>query len=242
MNIISTINTRTLSKIAAIFLLLTLFAAIVFGQSPAATVNQGSTLHDGEERPCLVIRMEPSEKEVKKAWESFLEKDHKVKLKGNKVMEAIEVEFPAISPKTMDFFTKIQEDKNGTEMMVFARLGYDTYLNPQDYGQEWVAMERVTKTFLTTFLSEYYNAQVDDAKKVVEKAVKAREKMEKKSSSLTSKNAKLAAKIEGMQDDIGKNEADVKDYQQAIDKEAKVIDENNAALDRLRAKLASIPR
>ncbi len=242
MNTISTMNTRVLSKLAAIFLVLMLLAIIVFGQSPAATINEGSVIHDGESRPCLVIRMEPEAKAVKGAWKSYLAKDQKVKLKGKKVMEAIEVEFPTISPKTMDFFTKIQEDKNGTEMMIFSRLGYDTYLTSQDNGQEWAAMERVAKTFLTTFLGEFYNRQVVAAQKAVDKAIKSREKMESKSTSLSEKNADMTAKIEAMQADIQKNESEVKDLMQAIDKEAKFIDLNNSELDRLRAKLASIPR
>jgi hypothetical protein len=44
---------------------------------------QVSTLeYDGEERPCITLRLAPDTKEVKKAWEDFVKKEYKIKLKG----------------------------------------------------------------------------------------------------------------------------------------------------------------
>ena len=77
-----------------------------------------SIQYDGEERPCITVRLDPDTKEIKKAWEDFVKKEYKIRLKGlgflvkKDVLSAEKVTVKKLSDKAIDFRTRIVEEED----------------------------------------------------------------------------------------------------------------------------------
>jgi prefoldin subunit 5 len=184
---------------------------------------QKSTIeHNNKMRNCLSVKLDPDPKTLKKAWVSFLQKEYALKLKGagwftNKdLLHNEEVTVKKLSPKIMDFYTQIVEDENGSEMKVFASLGYDIYINEEDYPMEFNAMNEMMVTFLKKYLPEYYNKKVNQSMKSVKG---------------------LNKDIANLKENIKDNQDRIKKLNQEIEKYKANIVENSQKLDAEEIKL-----
>lgn len=167
--------------------------------------------HNNKIRTCLMVKLDPEPKTLKKAWISFLKKEYKIKLKGmgmfsNKdLLHKEEVIIPKLSQKQMDFYTYIVQDENsnGSEMKVFASLGYDIYLNEEQYPVEFKAMNEMIVSFLKEYLPKYYNKQISES----------------------------AAIVKSLNNDILRLKDNMKDNQGSIEKLGKEIEKNKASIE-----------
>ena len=164
-----------------------------FGQ--LVSLIQGTVSHNEAERPAIVVSLEPTTKDVESAWKSYLKSEHKIKLNGagsRNLSVAEEVVFGAISTKTMDFYSRVQEKDDLTELTVFAAFGYDIYINETDMPTEYKALKGVVTTFLNSYLPSHYQEKIDKAEKAHKKLTKKQAKLDK----LLTKNAKKIEKLE----------------------------------------------
>jgi hypothetical protein len=141
------------------------------------TMNQPfeSTINfDDAMRPCIQLNMDPEPKTLKKAWKEYLKENYDFKLKGigfltNKdLLSAEEVNVELISPNAMDFYTKVIEVENGSEMKVFARHGYDIYISKASSPAEYLALNGIVEGFVKSYLPEYYKNQIEETEKRIE--------------------------------------------------------------------------
>lgn len=153
--------------------------------------------YQGETHDCILIRLEDDSKDVAKAWEKYLKKNHDVKMKGSDPMAAEGVNLEAVSAKMMDLFTEISTEDGITEMRVFARLGYDVYLGQEEYREQFQSLEKVTQDFLESYLPDYYLNEIDAASKVLKDMKKSR--------------TDLVDEVSDKQSDIADNEKDIAD-------------------------------
>ncbi len=184
--------------------------------SAQSLVPEKSTImHNDKTRPCLMLKLDPEPKMLKNAWINFLEKEYDFKLKGmgwfsNKdLLHAEEVTILKLSSRKMDFYTHVVEDENGSEMKVFASLGYDIYLNEENYPVEFKALNEMMLSFLKQYLPEYYNHKIEETSERV---------------------VSLTKEIKSLNEDI-------KDNNDHIDKLAKEIDEYKVNLKEKSQKL-----
>lgn len=137
------------------------------------TLGESEISYEDDTRIAVTVTMQPDKKNVRDAWEDFLEDDYDTKTKGNgfigkdDVIRAEETNLSAISNKTIDLYAEILEKGEGSEMKVFASLGYDIHITPEKFPKEYAALEDFTLEFLNDFLIKYYEEKVEDAKKVV---------------------------------------------------------------------------
>lgn len=128
-----------------------------------ATIN-----FDDAIRPCIQVNLDPEPKPIKKAWKDYLKDNCDFKLKGigfltdKDLLSAEEVTVEMISPNAMDFYTQVIEDENGSEMKVFARHGYDIYINKASSPDEYRALYGIVEGFVKSYLPEYYKDQIED--------------------------------------------------------------------------------
>ena len=124
-------------------------------------------------RPCLITEIDPEPDVVKEAWHNYLKDKYDIKLSGiglfsnRDLLEAEEVLFKAISPKRLSFYTKITETKSGSEMATFAALGYDIFIGPDNYPQEFASIERIMDQFLYQYLDNYYDEEIKATSKKI---------------------------------------------------------------------------
>lgn len=201
-----------------------------------------STLeYDGEERPCITVRLEPETKEVKKAWEDFVKKEYKIKLKGlgflvNKdVLSAEKVTVKSLSDKAIDFRTRIVEEKEHTLMQVFVSLGYDIYLGPDNYPLAFQDVKNKTWEFAKSYLNTYYNEQIEEVTEILKDLNKEEADIRDKIADNEKEIEKLQKENEKLVKDLRELDDEIKDKRLKLDKteaskrafERKVVAENN---------------
>ncbi len=194
--------------------------------------TESTIQHKDAQRPCLSVVVDPTEDELEDAWEDFLKDNYKIKLGGagflgmGNLLVDEEVIVPAISGKTMDFYTNIKKTEDGTEMKVFAAFGYDVYVDPVEMPAEHKAIKTMMTKFLSEYLPEYFREKVEISEKRVKKLTKAGEKLEKK-------QKKYAEKIEDLKKDIEETEKALEENQTANATESALLKERKAKLERI---------
>lgn len=168
-------NTKVLS-------LLFIFALYFIGSSTLHAqrliVDKGTIKHEKQARECIQITMEPMPKEVKKAWDDYLQDNFDVNLKGigflsNKDMLSAEgVLIPDVSDKKINLYTQVVERGNLTEMCVFASMGGNNYLSQTSYPLEFNRLQNTVEAFIGNFLPEHYRELVEDTEKNLEDLMK----------------------------------------------------------------------
>jgi hypothetical protein len=203
--------------------------------SPIAILGQdiipsnGFVKFDGGDRPCIVVHIDPETKTLKKAWVDYVKKGFGVKMKGigfltNKdVLYAEKVNFDAISDKRIDFYTRIVEDDNGSEMQVYARFGYDNYVEKTQTPIPYAKMEGVLIGFLKDYLPGYHKSMVNDT----QKRIKALEKEQKN----------LGKDIKKSEKNISSLEKKIGEFREDLSKNRAQLLETNKKLERRKAKL-----
>lgn len=203
-------------------------------------VPEKSTIeHNNKMRPCLLVKLDPEPKTLKKAWIKFLKKEYDFKLKGmgwfsNKdLLHTEEVTIEKLSSKKMDFYTYVVEDENGSEMKVFASLGYDIYLNEEEYPVEFKAMNEMIVSFLKQYLPEYYNGKIYESEKTIKSLNKEIKNLKKDIKNNENNIEKLNKKIE-------KNKASVEDNSQKLKAAEIKLKGRQDKLERVRKKLQQL--
>jgi len=166
--------------------LVTLF--LVFSLSTSAQtleMSRAEVSYEGKSRPSIKVSLQPESKEVKKAWKKFIQNSYDADVDGfglfsnKEILKAEAAEISSISNKKMDLFAQIVESGDQTEMQVFGAVGYDLFFGPQNYAQEFWAMEDLVIDFLVSFLPDQIQDNVDEAAETLSDLKDERADMEK---------------------------------------------------------------
>ena len=143
----------------AILFMLVLLSSISNAQT--FTVEKSELSYENDLRPCLVTTVDPSTKELKKAWVKYVKKNLGVKIKGigffsdDAILKAEDVIAPSIAPNRFNLYTRIAETPSGSQMKVFASFGYDLFINENNYPTEFDNIKMLMNDFLYETLNEY---------------------------------------------------------------------------------------
>jgi len=197
------------------------------GKSQIFNIANATAVNDDKARPCITVTFEPSASEAKKAWKSYLKKKYDLKLKNDKGddIKAEEAVFPAVTSRTMDFYTRFKKDKdnNTTQMNVFIKFGYDIYLNQTDNPSEYSSLMSIIKDFSVEFLRTHYNEQLTELNKELAKTEKEKINTVKENESLAS--------------DIEKNKQTIEDLKKENEEKAAKIETNKEKVETLAEEL-----
>jgi len=194
---------------------------------------------DKEQRPCLQLNLDPEPKTLKDAWRDYLKDNYDFKLKGigflsNKdLLSAEEIMVPQISSKTMDFYTNIEEDENGSEMKVFARHGYDIYISKKNYPDEYDVLREVIDGFIKQYLPTYYEGRVNDTEERIEKLQDETKDLKKEINNGTDSIAKLKKEIEDLEKKLETNN-------EALEVANKKLIKRNEKLERIKKQIRKL--
>lgn len=190
-------------------------------------------------RPCIMVNIDPEPKTLKKVWTKFLRKEYNFKLKekglfgNNDLLYIKEVRIDQLSSKKMDFFTQIIEDENGSEMKVFASLGYDIYLNNQDYPVEFRLLNEMLVSFLKQYLPEYYKKDIKDSAKRVKE-------LKQEIASLEANRKSNNDKIEKLKKDVEMYKLSVEENSDKLAIAEEKLKAREEKLERIRIKLQAL--
>jgi hypothetical protein len=217
---------------------------IVLGAfSAQAQINElrtSSADFEGASHPSLKVTIEPEKKDAENALKKYLKKTHGVKVSGGKILKAEEVVFGAVSGKKMDLYAIVEEADGGSQMNFMARFGYDIFLTPEGYPEEFAAMRTAMNDFLGEYLSDYYQDQIKNQEKALAKDLKAREKNIAQTEKIADKNAGLKDKIEDLESDIKENEKEIEQLTADREEMTSKVDSQKQNLDKIREKLQNV--
>ena len=190
-----------------IFTAIYLITIQIYAQTTIKPFN-ASIDFDKAQRPSLQVNLDPEPKELKKAWKNYLKDNYDFKLKGigflsNKdLLSAEKVMVKQISSKVMDFYTHIIEDENGSEMKVFARHGYDIYINEENYPDEYLVIREIMESFMKEYLPKYYEEKLSDTEKRIKELIKERDDLQEEIADDAEDITKLKKEIEEKQEKL----------------------------------------
>ncbi len=197
------------------------------GKAQIFNIADGTAVNDDKARPCITVTFEPDASEAKKAWKSYLKKKYDLKLKNDRGddLKAEEAVFPAVTSRTMDFYTRFEKDKdnNTTKMNVFVKFGYDIYLNKTDNPSEYASLMNIIKDFSVEFLRTHYTDQL-------EKLNSELAKTEKQHTKTIEENENLAS-------DIEKNKQTIENLKKENEEKAAQIETNKKTIEELAEKV-----
>lgn len=194
-----------------ITLTLFLFANMITSALAQKLIVSDTTIqHDGLERACIIVLMDPDVKTIKGQVQNWLRSEHKVRLKGfgflanADVLTAEKVRLSRISAKQMDFFVRVLQRGDYSEMCVFASLGYNIHITPEDYPSEYGEMKKLVFDFLDDFLPSWYQEQIEETQKLIEDLQKEQSKLTANIARNDKEIEKLTKQNNGMHEELGK--------------------------------------
>ena len=201
-------------------------------------VEDGSFVHRDNTRACIVVHVDPEPKTIKEEWKDFLNDNYNFKLNGfgfftNKdLLYAEDIQVKELGEKNLNFYSNIVEDKEGTEMKVFASYGYDIYIAPDNYPSEYATLKKMVQKFYAEFLPKYYEGEIKDVSKRIAELEKERKSTQKD--------------IEDNQEDIEDNKEEIKELQEENEELSEKLKENKKTLqtatDRKNSREAKLKR
>ena len=204
-----------------------LFFAFLFSSSlgiNAQTIKpqDGTIMFNHNLRSCLVVNLDPEAKTLKLAWKDYLKDNYDLKLKGigwfqNKdILYAENIKIDKISAYSMNFYTQIIENENGSEMKLFASFGYDVFIDKENKPTEYNLLNEILENFLKVYLPKYYTQEVNDIKKRV---------------------TDLTLEINKLNDDIKSDNGKMEDLKREIEELTKKTETNKTTLEINKKKL-----
>ncbi len=209
---------KIISSISFLFLLLlTSFSGV---QAQKLSLENATVEHNDVTRHAIKVKLEPSTKEVKRAFKDYMEDEKDLDIDGfgfltNKdVLKAEGQVVSDISRNKMDLFARIVEKDDLTEMYVFGSFGYDLHINPERYPAEYRKMRSVVYGFLNNYLPGYYQEKIEGAEDLIgdlkedkEDAKDALAANRDEIEDLKKRNEELSEKIKSYEDKLRNAEA-----------------------------------
>jgi len=215
-----------------------LFTFLAFAQN--IELDRATVEHNEEQRPCVRVTLKaPEPKPVKKAWEDFMDNEYDVSMKGigflsNKdVLTAEKVQIPALSEKAVNFYTRIVEQGDQTEMCIFSSFGYDIYISPDEYPEAYETMETMTANFLKSYLPEYYNEQIEVSQENVDD-------IQDEINDLKETLAENEEEINKLQEENAEIEKNLVDQEEKLRKAEQILNEHQTDLNQVKKDLSAI--
>jgi len=150
-------------------------------------------------RPCLFVKFDADAKTVKKGWADYMKKNYRIKIQGislftdKDIVDADDVTINSISDKRMNMYARVTDITGGSEMKYFMSFGYDFFIGPKEYPNEFEGMRKLLNDFSISFLNDYY---ADETSAILKK-IKGFERDIKKNNNAISSNLKKSQKGSG---------------------------------------------
>ena len=172
-----------------------------------------------------------------KTFEDFTKKEFGSKSRNDGKNEEIlqKVSIPEVTDKRGDlrltFYTEGNQNKMGLSLL----LGYDVWINPDDYPKEMDRLKKFTRDYLRFHYSEYYNEIIDKDLKLIADYKKSIEKSEKSISNMRGQIAKNEARLENETNSNRRSNMERKNQENADD-----IERLEAEIPEMQTKIESL--
>ena len=147
----------------------------------------------------------------------------------------LKVSIPQVTDKRGDlrltFFTEGSQTKMGVSLM----LGYDVWINPNDYGEEMERLKRFSRDYLRYHYTEYYNDIIESDLNLITSHNKVIKKSEKSISTMRAQISKNEKKLKGETSASRSSSMEKKNQQNTLD-----IERLESEIPELQGKIESL--
>lgn len=181
-------------------LLICLFQLAAFAQ--VGRIEQTTVEYDKQRVDALTVSMTPERKDIQKAFDDWMDDRYDINMKGGGLFSdkntrrAEAVNIPTVSAEKITLFTRTEERSGETRMTIFASRGLGNFVDNGDYSA-FTGLEDVFDSFLSSYLPEYYEERVSEAREILED---------------------LRKDLTDARDDVTKNEEKIRDLERENEK------------------------
>jgi len=154
-------------------------------------------------------------------------------LSNKDLLSAEQVNFIQISSKTMDLYTQIIEDENGSEMKVFAAFGYDIYINEENMPTEFAALKGILEKFLIDYLPKHYEDLIIDTEARINKLIKEQNDIEQDIKEDRKKIEDLKDEIKELTDKQNSNQSKLETTKRKLKKRKEKLEKVQRQLNKI---------
>ncbi|MEM8527055.1 MAG: hypothetical protein AAGG68_20615 [Bacteroidota bacterium] len=230
------------------------FFVALFLLSTGATTAQDVSLREGyyarneATRPGIRAYLSPNAKDVKKAFEDYMNDTYDVNLKGiglftNKdELYAKNVKLEEVSTQNMDIYAEVVEadDREGTRMTLYGALGYDIFLSEDAYPMEYRRLESVMTGFLRSYLTDYHEERLEEARENLEELTDDTQDLTADIDDREENIEDSRQKIEEMKREIEELTRDLKQREEALSSAEATYQKRMKELDQVKEELKDI--
>jgi len=141
--------------------------------SQKLVIENDKISYNDQFRTSIKVTIEPNKKEVRASWENWLEDNYDTKVEGagwfskKDVLSAKAIRIPSISDKHFDLYARVVDKGQGSQLNIFASLGYDMHITPETFPREYRALENLTLDYLNEFLTTHYSDRAENLEEIV---------------------------------------------------------------------------
>jgi|GEM_PF-1228527 len=218
-----------MKKIFILPVLLTLFAASVFGQK----TTEGSEKSPlGDSGPCLIVEIEGQRDNVEDVMKDKFKKLKTGKKKGYVTME--KQAYEEISATTIDLYYKVEKaGDNNSKVIMFLSTGYDNWMTSQTHANEVNNAKAILDGLAREVRVYELTLAIAAQTKVVEGVTKDQEGLEKDLEKLEKDHEKL-------EEELAENKQDQEENKKTQEDTKKTLEEEKKTLDELQKKLGQV--
>lgn len=153
------------------FLLVCSFFAPAFAQ--VGRIEQTTVEYEKQRVDALMVSIKPERKDIQKAFDDWMSDRYDINMKGGGLFsdknyrKAEAVQIPAISPDNVTLITETEERNGETRMTIFASRGLGNFIESGD-RDAFTGLEDIFDGFLSSYLPEYYEERVAEAREELE--------------------------------------------------------------------------
>lgn len=211
-------------------------------------LQSGQYMLEDNNRPGIRAIIPAPTKEVKKAFDKFMDDRYKVDMKGigfltNKdQLTAEKVSIPEISSQKLDLYANVVDgpENNTTEMTLFGAFGYDIYISDDRSYREYNNLRDLMVSFLDSYLVDYYSERVEEAEEEVEDMRDDEEDVNEDIQSNEENIKESEQRIQELQNEIEKLRKELDNSQSKLKEAEEKHEERRKELERVKSELRSI--
>jgi len=224
-------------------LLTVLFAGLFYASAFAQVgrIEQTTVEYEKNNVDALTVTMKPERKDIQKAFDDWMDDRYNINMKGGglfgdkNLRSAEDVNIPAISTDNISFFTETEEVNGETRMTIFASYGLSNFIEADDY-KAYTGLEDIFDGFLSSYLPEYYEERVAEARKELEDFREEVEETEKDIRENEERITDLQRENEEKRSELKELERKIADAKKMLDKREEIRREVRRQVTGLRNK------
>lgn len=214
-------------------------------------VRPGTVRFEKKERDAVKVQVDGTAAWTRDFWQSWLKDTYNIKLKGGgvlgvgkkDVMEAKQTQVSSVSGKLLDLYSNVTSPTDSTtELSVWAALGPDTFLHPDNTVSEYAALRNMVQSFATAARLKAYKEQIELAEKHLKDSEKEKEDLNKDIKNMQANTTSNLARIEALKKQNIENTLKARQDSVKLIENGRLLEVRKAQLQRRKDRLTALDR